>query len=70
MEARKAIVKANALWIDAGNHFDSGQVIIGNTYHRGDYFGAENATIQGIESCRITGLRHACLPPAGLSSTT
>lgn len=35
-EARKAIVKANALWIDAGNHFDSGQVIIGNSYRRGD----------------------------------
>ncbi len=31
-EARKAIAGAKALWIDAGNHFDSGQVIIGNAY--------------------------------------
>jgi PRTRC genetic system ThiF family protein len=30
--ARQAIADARQLWIDAGNHFDSGQVIIGNSY--------------------------------------
>lgn len=29
--ARQAIAKAKGVWIDAGNHFDSGQVVIGNT---------------------------------------
>jgi PRTRC genetic system ThiF family protein len=28
-EARRAISKAHGIWIDAGNHFDSGQVVIG-----------------------------------------
>ena len=30
-EARRSIAEANQLWIDCGNHYDSGQVIIGNT---------------------------------------
>lgn len=32
-EARKAIAECtNAVWIDSGNHFDSGQVVIGNAH--------------------------------------
>ena len=30
-EARRSIAEADQLWIDCGNHFDSGQVIVGNT---------------------------------------
>lgn len=29
-EARKAMSETQALWLDAGNHYDSGQVILGN----------------------------------------
>ncbi len=32
--ARRELAKAEGIWLDAGNHFDSGQVCIGNTSDR------------------------------------
>lgn len=34
--ARLELARINATWIDAGNHFASGQVVIGNTSDRGN----------------------------------
>ncbi|MBZ0283458.1 MAG: PRTRC system ThiF family protein [Anaerolineae bacterium] len=33
-DARRELAKAEAIWLDAGNHFDSGQVCIGNSADR------------------------------------
>jgi PRTRC genetic system ThiF family protein len=33
-EARRALAETRGLWIDAGNHYDSGQVVVGTTADR------------------------------------
>jgi PRTRC genetic system ThiF family protein len=45
--ARRAIADASGLWIDCGNHYASGQVVIGNTKHDNalrDSFGHADST--------------------------
>jgi PRTRC genetic system ThiF family protein len=55
--ARRELAKANgAIWIDSGNHFNAGQVVIGNT-------GDRETVLRSIDG---QNGRYAYLPHAGL----
>jgi PRTRC genetic system ThiF family protein len=55
--ARRELARANgAIWVDAGNHFNAGQVVIGNT-------GDHETAMRGIDG---QNGRYAYLPNAGL----
>lgn len=55
--ARRELAKANgAIWLDAGNHFNAGQVVIGNT-------GDHETALRHIDGQKG---RYAYLPNAGL----
>jgi PRTRC genetic system ThiF family protein len=45
-QARKALSEADCLWVDAGNHYASGQVIIGNTRHKPHVWAAIEAKLE------------------------
>lgn len=55
-KARQDIAKVESLWIDCGNHFSSGQVVIGNSNDRGEVMGALHEAMEGKKPSMTTAL--------------